>query len=57
MGIFVFVFVCLFASGYLIINMFDNRRTSNKEAVRKRIIISLCQAAIISGIIQLIIHE
>lgn len=57
MGIFLFVFVCLFASGYLVINMFDNSRTSTSVAVRKRILISLCQAAIISGIIQLIIYE
>lgn len=57
MGVFIFVFICLFVSGYLFINMFDNRRKSHKEAVRKRILISFCQAAILSGIIQLIIHQ
>ncbi|WP_156043227.1 hypothetical protein [Paenibacillus sp. UNC451MF] len=57
MGIFIFVFICLFVSGYLFINMFDNRRKSYKEAVRKRIIVSFCQAIIISGIIQLIINQ
>jgi len=56
MGIFLFVFVCLFAAGYLIINMFDNSRTSAKDGVRKKIILSFCQAFVLSGIIQLIIQ-
>ncbi|MBE1446265.1 hypothetical protein [Paenibacillus sp. OAS669] len=56
MGIFIFVFICLFVSGYLFINMFDNTRQTHKAAVRKRIVISFCQAIIISGIIQFIIH-
>ncbi|WP_282937780.1 hypothetical protein [Paenibacillus sp. RC67] len=57
MGIFIFVFICLFVSGYLFINMFDNSRRSNKEAVRKRIIVSFCQAIVISGLLQFIIHQ
>ncbi|MCS7463775.1 hypothetical protein N0M98_27090 [Paenibacillus doosanensis] len=57
MDMFIFVFVCVFIAGYLFINMFDNSRRSAKEAVRKKLLLSLFQAVVISGLVQIILHS